>query len=359
MKINPVEYLFWAKNRPKVPYDLSQSGAPPADLADYGAEHLPVLTREIGVYGHHELIDLIANAYSVSQDQVLPTPGTSCANFIALAAAVDRGDIVALEWPCYEPLLRVCEFHDLKIRHVDRGPQELDRLEQAAKDGARAIVLSNLHNPTGQFLDRSGISRLAETCSRHDCRLIVDEAYLDMRHVLFGEPRWTAASLSPHVLTTNSLTKVYGLGPLRVGWLIASGEVMAAARRLTDHMHVVNSAPSAGLGIAAWNHIDQLAARTRNTYETCWPVMAKWLSDHPEIKTWPNQGALFQYLQFPGITDTSRMAQSLLNDHEVLVTEGRFFGQPDCVRIGFGLGAEQLAEALTRVDLVLAGAATR
>jgi aspartate/methionine/tyrosine aminotransferase len=210
--------------------------------------------------------------------------------------------------------------------------------------------MTNLHNPTGRFADRSSIEALAALCRDYECHLIVDEAYLDLRHVLFDEPRWTAASLGDHVAATNSLTKVYGLGPLRVGWLIASGNVMNTARRLTDHMHVVNSAPSTGLGIVAWENIDRLTARTKSVYEQSWPVMSAWLEANPDVKTFGNDGALFQYLRLPEIDDTSVFAQLLFEDYGILVTPGRFFAQKDWLRIGFGIPPDDLAEALSHID---------
>ena len=82
-----MEYLAWAKTHDRARFELTGSGVSPAALADFEADALPVELETRGTYGDPRLIERIAARYHVPADGVVPVPGASSANFIALAIA--------------------------------------------------------------------------------------------------------------------------------------------------------------------------------------------------------------------------------------------------------------------------------
>jgi len=354
MKVPRVEYMYWAKTVPRVTYNLAGSGAPNAAPEEYGAEPQDLSAEELGPYGHPQLVAALAARYGVGESSLVLVPGASMGNYLALVAALEPGDTVLLEAPNYECLPRAVELFGGRVELFERHPSQrwapdLTTIEDGLRRGARAVLISNLHNPSGLRLEDRDLNALLDLTDRHGATLIIDEVYLDYLHVNKGAKLHTAASLGPHLITTNSLTKVYGLGGLRAGWLMAAPETAERVCRAMDHLVVNNASPSMNLAIRALGHIKRLEARTRRLYQQGWPVTRQWLEARPDLSCPGNDGALFVFVNLgPGL-DAQRLLDRLVQAHDTLVAPGRFFGRPDYVRVSFALPPEQLREALSRL----------
>src|SRR5262245_38818786 len=118
-------YITWAKRHAAARYNLANSGMLGCDLND-----LPITTDDVALNGKNEegygpLKEAIAAKYGVgSADQVVTEQGTSMANFLAMATAIERGDEVLVEQPAYEPLLCALEYLGAEVKRFARG---LDR----------------------------------------------------------------------------------------------------------------------------------------------------------------------------------------------------------------------------------------
>ncbi|MCH7525915.1 MAG: pyridoxal phosphate-dependent aminotransferase [Planctomycetes bacterium] len=360
MTVRRIEFLHWAKTHSPARYELTVSGVAhitPNELDFVGQVDL----ERRGAYGHPDLIDLIATTYGVAPENVLPTPGTSSANFIALAGALERGQRVLVESPTYEPLIRVPELLGLEVARFDRIKEEgfrpnVDQVQHELNRGARAVIMSDLHNPSGSRCPPDDLKRLSSLCARHSALLLVDEVYRDFACINCGARRESAASLGPHVLTTSSLTKVYGLGGLRAGWILGSPEQIERAQCVMDHLSVDLPAPTTSLSIHAFKRLDRLAERTRAIYQHAHPVLSQWLSSRADLTGYGDAGATFAYLRLPAGTDADAFCQFLREEHDTQIVPGSFFGASDHIRIGFGVPPEKIAdlrEGLSRVGHAL------
>jgi len=356
---NPeVQYLRWFKTRPRVRYELTCSGIPPATLADFATPLSPAKLEVNGAYGDPELIGAIAERSRVPEKNVVPVTGASTGIFIALATAIQRGDAILVEHPVYDPIQRVAAFLGLKVTPILRSPDSSfapspNEIASALDRGVRAVVLTNLHNPSGQYLSREAVLDIANTCADSGATLIIDEVYLDAAHLTSDQPIWTAAGLADNVIAINSLTKVYGLGGLRVGWLIADPARAERARTTMDLLAVDNPAPSASLAIEAFARIGRLEDRYRRFHQEGQLVFRRWLAAESLVRGYPNQGAIFEYLRLPEGVTSGRLNDLLVKEYETQVVPGYFFGQDDHVRMSVALPPADLQEALSRISCAL------
>lgn len=346
--------MHWAKTIPEVAYNLSCSGVPPVAPEDFGAQPEDLSAIQLGPYGHPELIELLARRYSAPTDCVVPVPGTSMGNFLALVATIERNDTVLLERPHYQCLSGAIRMFGAQTEFFERNDRDhyapnAQQIEDGLGRGARAVLISNLHNPTGLRLTDSVLQDLVELTDRHNAALIIDEVYLDYPCVTRGAARMTAATLAPHVVTTSSLTKVYGLGGLRAGWLIANPRRAECVRRAMDHLTVNNAAPSMNLAVRALGNIHRLEERTKDLYRAGWPVVTEWLGSRPDLGCAGNDGATFVFVDLGRDIDAQRLLDLLVRKYDTLVTPGGFFDRPHHVRISFHLAPDRLREALDRI----------
>src|SRR3954447_7172058 len=147
-------YMHFAKTRARVKYDLGLSGILNLPWAELGATIDDIDINGDNSYGYGPLVDALAAHANVSPESVVTiSGGTSMANHLAMAAAIDHGDEVLIEQPTYEPLLALAEYFGANIKRFPRRAEDAYRvdvadLESQMSSATRLIVLTNLHNPS-------------------------------------------------------------------------------------------------------------------------------------------------------------------------------------------------------------------
>ena len=132
----------------------------------------------------------------------------------------------------------------------------------ASKSVKRTVMtVVNPNSPTGRILGREQLQSLHDSLHAKDGVLIVDEAYADL------EPQHSIADLvgterAPSMLVLRSFGKFYGLGGIRLGFVIASAAFAARLRHLLGDWPVSVDALSAGLAAYA-DHAWAESMRTR------------------------------------------------------------------------------------------------
>src|SRR5713226_3716499 len=162
-------YMHWAKTRPKVKYDLALSGILNLPFAELDAkiEDVDDLNGD-NSYGYRPLVDALAAHCDVEPECVVTiSGGTSMANHLAMAAALEHGGEVLIEEPTYEPILAVAEYLGANItrfpRSFDNGFRlDVEELAKQITSRTRLIVLTNLHNPSSALVDEETLKQVGE-----------------------------------------------------------------------------------------------------------------------------------------------------------------------------------------------------
>jgi histidinol-phosphate aminotransferase len=127
------------------------------------------------------------------------------------------------------------------------------------------IYLCNPNNPTGSLTPKSDIeSFLAKVPA--GVSVLVDEAYHDYVPPTSAYATWLRRTASdPRLIVTRTLSKVYGLAGLRVGYAVASLETSKrlALRRLAMGVNVI-AARAAIAAIAEQAYVKKIIARVAN-----------------------------------------------------------------------------------------------
>lgn len=358
MRFQPVRYLEWAQQRfdlapPR--YNLASSGLPPASARQAGIDLASLRLSGVNAGGHPRVRELLAKRAGVDESRVALVPGgTTLANFLVLSALVAEGDTVLCEWPAYEPLWRAAEAVGARIEWVQRDPFSPDTIDLAAVEqgfsrGARLLVISDLHNPSGVLMPAEVKRRLAQLAERHDAHVLVDEVYLSG---VFDRPVESATSMGDRMITTSSLTKTYGLGALRAGWAIATPAIV---RRMQQTLTLLNG-PGVFLAdeatAQALEKLDGLESFSRQRRETNWPLVQAFAKEQG-LRLAASAGGFIAWARLPEGIDVDRFVERLSERHQTLVVPGTFFGAPDHIRIGFGSATELVQEGLRRLGLAL------
>src|SRR5438132_13927181 len=161
-------YMQWAKKRPKVKYDLALSGILNLPFSELEPSIEDIDLNGDNSYGYRPLVEALAAHCQVAPESVVTiSGGTSMANHLAIAAAVEHGDEVLIEQPTYEPLLAVAEYFGAKIKRFSRAFEKEFRIDAEEIAGqitpeTRLVVLTNLHNPSSTLVDDKTLRQIGE-----------------------------------------------------------------------------------------------------------------------------------------------------------------------------------------------------
>jgi len=349
-------YMHWAKHHPHATHDLMGSNLLPVPLEELPGARQAVRLSGPNDDGYAPLVEAIAARYGVTPDRVCTAPGTSGANFIAMAAILRPGDEVLIESPAYDPFLGIADMLGARVRRFERRfenrfvPDPAD-VAAAVTDQTRLVVLSNLHNPTGALTPEPVLADIGEHAAAVGARVLVDEVY---RETAFEEDTRPAVCISSTFVSTNSLTKAWGLSGLRCGWALGEADVAEMMRRARDAVDAVGSFPSDAIAVVAFDEMDRLEERSRRILLRNSRALAEVLEDaaRDEIVEWvrPPAGASIAFPRLVGTDDAARFVKWVLDEYGIGVVPGRFFGRPNHVRVAVGGDPAAVGPALDRLS---------
>jgi aspartate/methionine/tyrosine aminotransferase len=328
-------YMTWAKHHAKAPLDLTGSNLLPCTL-----EEFPEAREAMALYGRNDdgwppLVEAIERRYGVSEGHVATATGASGANFLALASVLRPGETALIEWPGYDPHIGAARFLGARVNTFDRGWDRGFALDPAAVEAAltpdtRAIVITNLHNPSGVYAEPAALAAVGELARSVGAKVIVDEVYLD---ALENVERSPAATRDDVFISTNSLTKSYGLAGIRVGWMIADPETTERALRVRDIVDAVGAIPAETIGVLAFERLDELLDRARRVLKPGAALFRDFVEARPELVWIEPLGGSVGFPRLSGVDSADAFVAFAEKEHGVGVTPGRYFGEPAHFRV--------------------------
>jgi len=353
-------YLRWAKVRPRVTYDLAASGLQYVtteellgDLAAKDAFALGGPNDE----GYPPLREAIAARYGMTAASVTIANGASGANFLACLGLLQPEDEALLEMPVYDPLIAAVRAAGANPVHFARSWEKGFALDPYAVRTAltprtKLIVISNAHNPSGALAPREALEQVGVMAEAIGAHVLVDEVYAEAQHD-DTPPPMAAARLGAAFVSTNSLTKAYGLAGLRCGWVLASPSLSARIRETRDIVDGSGAFPPEQMAVTAFEKLDALRARARNILSRNLAMVDEVLASHPRLEWLAPVAGTTAFPRVKGVADTSALVDRLIADYDTVVVPGHFFQAPQHIRISFGGRPEMLAEGLARLDRAL------
>ena len=346
------EYMYWAKHQAPVRYPLSSSEVPHFRLDSLPIEIADLELDGASRYRYPPLREAIAVKEGVSPNRVVMADGTSMANMLALSALLSPGDEVVAETPAYEPMIAAASHCGATIRSFRRAAPDfaLDpaAIEAAVTPRTRVILLTNLHNPTGNLAEEALLREIGAIAGRVGAHVMIDEVYLPAAI----PAQHSAAHLGERFIATASLTKCYGLSGLRCGWIIASPELAERMWRLNELFGVAQAHSTERLSLLALEKLDQIAAASHGHLDRNRSLANAFFAGRDDLDCAPMTGGI---TAFPRLLDGDVDAlNGLLRErYDTSIVPGHFFGAPEHFRLGVGQPTKLIEGGLERLGAAL------
>ena len=180
------------------------------------------------------LVKMIAEKEGVTEDHIVLVAGSTEGLKVAGITFGKGGEIIT----CAPTFLSMMEYAELWGTEINWVPLtkdldfDLDEIEKRVTHETRLVFLCNPNNPTGKLLPADRVMDFCETVSKRTV-VFSDEAYYDY----ITEPNYPSmvelVKKGHDVVVSRTLSKVYGLAGIRMGYLVAKPEL---AKKLSDRV---------------------------------------------------------------------------------------------------------------------------
>src|SRR4051812_2714834 len=296
-------------------------------------------------YGDHlglpRLREQIATA-PLQADDVLVTAGAAAALFIVASALVQPGDHIVVLRPNYATNLETpraigADVEYLDLRFEDGWALDTDRVAAALRPDTRLVSLTYPHNPTGAMLDPGQLQQLAELVDQHpSARLLLDETY---RELAYDAPLPQVAALSESGIGVSSMSKVFGMPGLRIGWIACRDpelkETLLAAK---EQILLAGATIDEELAARVLEARPRLLPLIRAKVERHLAIVRDWIEGQDVFEWVEPRAGVVGFLRFrPEVDlDVDRFYERLLAVHGTYVGPGHWFDQERrSFRLGF------------------------
>ena len=303
--------------------------------------------------GSATLRNLIAARVGAAPQEILVTCGAIEALHLAVQALVSPGDEVVVQDPMYPAVAGLARMRGATVRRwpLAQGASAADRigaLPRLLSRATRLVAITQPNGPTGAVLQRDELNALMRLLDDRGIFLLSDEVY----HDLAIEPGLTVPTAVgyPRAIVIGDVAKPFGLGGLRIGWVVArDASVLERMRALRDYTTLSVPTPSDALARIALEHADALLATpVANARANLELLRGLATGEHALSFVQPRAGAT----AFVHVANAERVQQALAREG-VLVVPGALFGDARGLRVGLAGPSSEFTCALAALRVIV------
>ncbi|MBU1244016.1 aminotransferase class I/II-fold pyridoxal phosphate-dependent enzyme [Myxococcota bacterium] len=307
--------------------------------------------------GAPDLRAAVAGLYEkIDADHVLVHAGAGEAIFNFMNVALEPGDHVVVQEPCYQSLAEVARGIGAQVTPWRGRPEtgwalDLGDLERVLTPRTRWVVVNFPHNPTGFLPTRAFLDELVGLSRRHGFRLFCDEVYRGLEQDP-ADRLPAAAELDEGAVSLGVMSKSFGLAGLRIGWIASrDARLLGEMARFKDYTTICNAAPSEFLATLALRHADAILARNLGIVKDNLALLDAFFSNHASRFEWtrPIAGPI-AFPRLRGGRDADAFCADLVEKAGVMLLPGSLYGPEYAASFRLGFGRRNLPEALSRLE---------
>lgn len=304
----------------------ARCGCKPEDILDFSANINPlgppeqlwhVLAARMQEIVHYpdpnasELIKAISNRHRITSGQIIVGNGASELLHVAVRALKPQRAVIPV--PAYIDYRHSCVKADIKVLTVPL-PEEEDfqpdmRTIYSILRPGDLLILGQPNNPTGRMVERNKLLALADRCP--ETLFLIDESFAG-----FVEGYESVACCRENIITLCSLTKLYAIPGLRLGFMAAAEHYCETIRSQLAAWAVNTLAQAAGAFVL---HDADYIRRSQETVRSCREKLCHELAESlPQLRVIEG-AANFLLVHLRGPLMASGLADVLLREFKIAI----------------------------------------
>lgn len=303
----------------------------------------------------------------VAPENVIVSYGAKQAIYNILFSILNPQDeviILAPYWVSYPEMVRMCNGIPVIVTPEDGTfHPRLQDIEQAVSSYTKAILVNSPNNPSGEVFSEEFIAEIVEYCERKKIYLIMDDIYHQL--VFDGRKAPSAYQYTTHdlessmVIVVNGVSKLYGMTGFRIGWVVASQELVNVMTNIqaqtTSCTSIVLQSAAEGALLGTQSMIDNL----RMTFENNRNVIYLELSSMSGIRVKKPGGTFYilpdfrTYCPSSIAQDSVELSQFILKKALVVTVPGKEFGMEGHLRLSYAGTTKDILAGVERIKWAL------
>ena len=312
-------------------------------------------------YGFHmgrpDLREKLAEQYpGFTGDNIIVTSGASEANFAIVSAVAMPGDHIVVEHPNYSSMYEVpkslgCEVSFLELEYDTQFKPDLQKLEDLIRPETKLVSLTHPNNPAGSMVSEDTLNDIIKIVEKNDVYLLFDETYRDLA---FEEILPAAASLSPKVISISSMSKIYGLPGIRIGWAATQDtSILDSMLAIREQVSITNNAMSEEVAVSVLARKDEFLERSKAHVARNLKTVTAWMDAQEDFEWVPPEAGVVSLprLKESVPVDPEDLWIALAEKYKTFIIPGRCFEIDNhYFRLGFGATNEEIVTGLANIE---------
>lgn len=299
------------------------------------------------------------------EKEIIFTPGTQGALFLAMGSCIMPGDNVAIVEPDYFANRKMVEFFNgvivpIPMNYENRTNEaglDINKLEEAFANGVKLFLFSNPNNPVGCVYSAEEIAKIAKLAKKYDVTLIVDELY--SRQIYEGT-KYTHLCAQPdapqNLITIIGPSKTESLSGYRLGVAFGNNEIISRMEKLQAIMSLRCSGYNQAILHTWFNEPEGWLKNRILEHQSIRDDLMNIVKSVNGVSARPSDGGSYLFITIPeldvSIHEFIRIVREQAN---VIVTPGTEFGPQfkHSFRINFSQDHENAINALKRLFVIM------
>ncbi len=286
--------------------------------------------------------------------------GGKQALFNAACCILDPGDELLIPKPYWVTFPEIGAFCGAKNVFIETEETDFvltaDRVKAAITDKTKLLIINSPNNPTGRVIPPNEMRRIVEVCAESSVYVLTDECYLYFAYS--PAEVFTSAVLPPelheYVCVAGSFSKTFAMTGWRIGFTIANPEWTKQMVKLQSHSATHPA-----------SFVQYACAKALGEPEKMMTAVDSMLSEYIRRKDWliPQlnqvtgfkcgmpEGAFYAFVDVRDLigdrfASSAEVAEHLLREAYVVVTDGAGFGADGFLRVSYASSMENLERAV-------------
>jgi len=287
---------------------------------------------------------------TISPEHIVPTHGAAGANHHIFYSLLEPGDRVVSIMPTYQQLYSIPESFgaDVQLLHLcqknDYLPN-LDELRALVTPETKMICINNPNNPTGALMSSGLLREIVEIAKSVGAYILCDEVY---RHLTQADG-WceSVADLYDKGISVSSMSKVFSLAGLRLGWIATHDtDVVRACLSHRDYDLISCGMFDEAVAAVALEHSEKLLERNRTIVRENLAILDEWVKSEPALTYTKPMAGTTALVYYNYDIPSYEFCEQMYRETGAFVTPGDCFEQPHSVRIGYANNTQVLKDGL-------------
>lgn len=261
-------------------------------------------------------------------------------------------------WVSYPEIVKLCpaipHLVDTTKTNFMLMPEELDR---AITDKTKMVILNSPGNPTGVVYPPDMLNELVAVIKKRNIFCLSDEIYDELIYDGLKPCTILSGIESPfsNIAVVNGFSKSFAMTGWRLGYVIASPQIIQQASKVQAHTTSCPSSISQYAAISAYQDARQYIERMRTAFEKRRNLVVELLRNIDSISFPVPKGAFYVFFDVSRfysrtIASSMEMAEYLLHKYHVAIVPGAAFGDDRSLRLSFATSDDELREGIERIQ---------